>query len=748
MLAAVSAAGLGCLSNAHGETIQLPPFDVVAPRGVTSLPPGPTTVIGATAIQSAAPTLAGDTAKLMSDVPGGAYSTGGGVSSLPVLDGLADDQLNVQADGVALISACGNHMNPPLSYVPPSSVGNLVVYSNLVPVSVGGNAIGGAILAEPPPPAFAAPGKDVVLSGNAGAFFSSNGSAFGANVSLTAAGENAAVTYNGSVVTAGNYTAGGAFKDAGPAYPATPGIVSPIPWLGGNVVGSTAYLVENQDLAVAVRQQNHLLQLDLGFQNIPYQGFPNARMDMVGNQAASANLKYNGVYGWGTLDGQLYFQNVRHEMNFGADKQFWYGGDMMSPLSPGMPMDTHAQNGGAKLTATTHPTDHDTLRLGAELQLYTYNEWWPPSPHGVLSMMGPNTFVELNDGRQNRGDAFVQWDRTWSSQWDTQIGLRSDTVFMNAGPVQGYNDMMYDASQFNGAARSRTFQNWDFTAMATYTPNANQQYRLGVSQQSAAPNLHALYSWSTNPMAMEMIGWFGDGNYYVGNLALKPAVSRTVAATADFHNDSGDLGLQIRPYLTYVSNYIDAQRCPLAVCGDADYIVQNLFATTGFVYLQFVNQNARLYGLDVSGHATLVRDTPVGDFTAKGTIAYVNGVNTTVDDNLYNIMPLNANISLEQNFHGWTNTLGMQFVAAKTSISQVRNEVPTPGYSLFNFKSAYQWKNFHFEVGVTNLFNRLYYLPLGGAYVGQGATMAQANPWGVPVPGMGRSVYVATSVKF
>ena len=51
--------------------------------------------------------------------------------------------------------------------------------------------------------------------------------------------------------------------------------------------------------------------------------------------------------------------------------------------------------------------------------------------------------------------------------------------------------------------------------------------------------------------------------------------------------------------------------------------------------------------------------------------------------------------------------------------------------------------------------NTLYYQPLGGAYVGQGQTMAlnktssnNAPVWGTAVPGMGISYYTALNVKF
>ena len=58
-----------------------------------------------------------DTASLLSDVPGVSLYGAGGVSSLPVIHGLADDRLRIKVDGMDLIASCPNHMNPALSYI-------------------------------------------------------------------------------------------------------------------------------------------------------------------------------------------------------------------------------------------------------------------------------------------------------------------------------------------------------------------------------------------------------------------------------------------------------------------------------------------------------------------------------------------------------------------------------------------------------------------------------------------------------
>jgi len=88
-----------------------------------------------------------DTASLLRDIPGVSLYGAGSVSSLPVIHGLADDRLRVQVDGMDLIAACPNHMNSPLSYIDPSNVASVKVFAGITPVSVGGDSIGGTILA-------------------------------------------------------------------------------------------------------------------------------------------------------------------------------------------------------------------------------------------------------------------------------------------------------------------------------------------------------------------------------------------------------------------------------------------------------------------------------------------------------------------------------------------------------------------------------------------------------------------------
>lgn len=726
LLAVLPAAALPVLAQ---ETA-LPEVTVTAPR-----PPEPEArTLGASTLDSTelVPRRAGtrDSAALLDGLPGVSLYGAGGVSSLPVLRGLADERLRVQVDGMDLMPACPNHMNAPMSLIDPAQIGSVKVFAGITPVSVGGDSIGGTIQVEPAPPEFAPAGQPQLVKGNAGTFYRSNGRERGANASATFATQALSLRYAASVARAGNYRAGGAFKPA--AAGAIGGRVLP-----GDEVGSSAYDVRNHALTMALRQTNHQLRLTLNHQDVPFEGFPNQRMDLTDNRDTQLNLRYDGQHDWGDVQLRAYRQRVRHVMDMGPDRHS-YG--------TGMPMLARSTTVGAAAQANVLLSQRDILRTGAELQRHSLYDWWPP----VGGAMGPNAFWNIDDGRRHRLDAFAEWERRWSPRWTTQVGLRASRVMTDAGPVQGYNDGQFalwgfDAAAFNARDRRRTDHNLDFTALARYSPQAGTSVEFGYARKARAPSLYQRYPWSTQSMVALMNNFAGDGNGYIGNPDLKPEVAHTLSLTGDWRDaaDADGWRLTATGYVTQIDGYIDARRCDFSQCSAA-----NASANSGFVLLQYANQSARLYGMDLSGRLPLGR---VGDgrLAASGVLNWVRGSNRHTGDGLYNIMPLNARLALEHRQGGWTGAVEWQGVAAKTRVSTVRNEVKTGGYGLLHLRGSYQWKQARLDFGVENLFNRLYRHPLSGAYLGQGPSMtSQGIAWGVPVPGKGRSFYVALNVDF
>ena len=714
----------------------LPPVTVTAPR--SAVEPTGSQTLDAKLLQGRR-ALSADTAQLLRDFPGYAAQAAGGVSSLPAIRGLGDDRLRIELNGMPLISSCGNHMNPPLSYVDPGRVERVRVFAGVVPVSVGGDSIGATVQVDAAEPVFAQPGAPAIVGGEVGASAGSNGDALGARASAHYATDAFSLRYDGALAQSDNYRAGGAFKPAGPAASD-----KPRHWLRADEVGSTAYKTRNHALSGAWRGDDQLLQLGLGFQDIPYQYYPNQRMDMTRNDAWHANLRYEGRFDWGRLEARAWHEHTRHGMQFGDDKQFGYGprGDV-----PGMPMDTRGRTTGARVMGELPLSDRDTLRVGAEALHYRLDDWWRPSGGG----MAPNTFWNIRDGQRDRIDVFAEWQARWNPQWLTLLGLRSANTRTDAGPVQGYNASYdADANAFNARDRRRTDHNWDLAAMARFTPHAQASYEFGLAHKMRSPNLYERYTWSTGGMAMRMINLTGDGNGYVGNPDLKPEQATTLSATADWHDASGEQwGVRVTPYFTHVRNYVDALRCGGASGAMAACTAANLTAQDAFVYLRFANQAVRLYGIDASGFAELARSPRWGQFMLSGNLNYVRGKNTDTGDNLIHMMPLNARLALTHHLGGWNGTAEWVGVAHKNKVSRERNEMRTGGYGLLNLRAGYAWKQARLDFGIENLFDRYYELPLGGAYTGQGQTMSATGvPWGVRVPGRGRSFNVALTMSF
>jgi iron complex outermembrane receptor protein len=693
-----------------------------------------------------------DSASLLRDVPGVSLYGAGGVSSLPAIHGLADDRLRIKVDGMDLISACPNHMNPALSYLDPSQVGTIEVYAGIAPVSVGGDSIGGSIIAETAAPEFAAPGQASLVKGEVGAFYRSNGNARGGNAAATYATESFNISYTGAIAKSDNYDAGGDFKDSlfvagtDPGFTGRLGHTLPL-----DEVGSTAYDTRNHTLGLAFRGGDHLVEAKFGLQDLPEQLWPNQRMDMLGNDQKRVNLRYLGDLDWGKLEARVYHEDVDHFMDFGADKKYWYKNPPgptydgtpctvtlpISACAAGMPMYTASTNTGVVVKADIDLTQQDLLRIGTEYQRYRLDDWWPASG----ASMAPGTFWNINDGERDRTALFGEWEKQHSPQWMTLAGLRYERVMMDTGDVRGYDptkaNQSTDANAFNAADHSKTDNNWDMTLLARYTASPMQDIEFGFAHKTRSPNLHERYTWSTWSMAALMVNWFGDGNGYVGNLDLEPEKANTVSATFDWHATDRAWEFKATPYYTHVSDYIDATP---------------INTTNEFYILKFVNQTARLYGLDLSGKMPLAK-TSAGEFGLYGLLSYTKGENRDTGDGLYNIMPLNAKLALTQKRGGWNNAAELVMVSRKDDVSEMRNEMETPGYALVNLRGSHSWKKVRVDFGVENVFDRLYYHPLGGAYLGQGTTMtaqavATVPQWGTPVPGMGRSIYTALNIQF
>jgi len=661
-----------------------------------------------------------DATSLFSRVPGFSVYQAGGVSGLPVINGLAADRVLVVNGGMSIAAACANFMNPPLSYVDPSQVGKVEVVSGVGPVSKGGDSTAGTIIVEPPDARYARPGEGVRTSGSASVLYRNNGSGIGTTANTEVATASTSLRYEGAWSRSGDYKSGS----------------------NGPKVRSTEYEAGNHRLTFNARHFGDEVTVQVGYQAIPYQGYVNQRMDMVDNTAWFANARYLSRLHWGTLETRVFFQNTDHEMGFLVDKQ---------PAD--MPMRVKQQDYGYSVKAEI-PIRSGVIRIGNELRGQHTDDWWPALPGSM--MMGPLDYKNINGGERVRLGTYAEWEHKWSRAWSTLLGVRNDVVWMDTGDVQPYsldpcgmmmsgmgmgmgmcmgNPDLAAADAFNAADRSKTDVNFDTTALVRYEPDDVSAFEFGYARKTRSPNLYERYTWGMGNMAMSMIGWFGDVNGYVGDIDLKPEIAHTASVTAGWHDPGKRLWeVKATPYFTYVEDFIDVDRIGTFTDATGDT----------FAKLKFANHDARLYGVNVSGKARIYADPAVGWFALGATVGYVHGERTD-GGALYHIMPLHAKLELTHRLGGWSNVVEVVAVDDKSRVDLDRNEPMTPGYALVNLRTGYEWDNIRFDLGVDNLFDKTYYSPLGGLdfadYKALGGRIG-------PVPGIGRSFNAGVTVRF
>jgi iron complex outermembrane receptor protein len=117
-------------------------------------------------------------------------------------------------------------------------------------------------------------------------------------------------------------------------------------------------------------------------------------------------------------------------------------------------------------------------------------------------------------------------------------------------------------------------------------------------------------------------------------------------------------------------------------------------------------------------------------------------------------MPFNTRLALEYQRGGLSAAIETQVVAAKDHVSANRGEFTTPAYALLNLRGAYEWSNLRVDLGVDNITDARYALPLGGFDLTYYARNARFYGSAVGLQsvrqalGMGRNFYAGLTVKF
>ncbi|QDE31459.1 TonB-dependent receptor plug domain-containing protein [Shewanella polaris] len=637
------------------------------------------------------------------------FSEAGGVSALPILNGMMGDRIKVLIDGSDITSSCANQMNPPLSYVSANQISSTQVVAGVSPVSAGGDNIAGVINVTSLTPVFTDSDTVTWQSGNISSGYRSTNDAILAGVNATVASKTLSFSYQGSFEDANSYTDG-----------------------HGDKVLDTLYQSQNHALTAAWQDDIQQVAVKLTHQHIPFQGFANQYMDMTNNDSYGALVRYQRTLeNEGEFTAQANWHNVEHEMGFFTDEKTGM-----------MPMKTKGKDYSYQLHWQLPMSSDSTLLIGQEYYVYQLDDTWPAIEGSA--MMGPNDYVNINDGERQRAALYGEWQHTMNTDWWLSAGVRYEYVSTSTGEVQPYNTMSMmgmtnvntmAADEFNSLYRKRNDNNIDATLLARYQLSDTEVIELGLARKNRAPNLYERYSWGQSTMATTMIGWYGDANGYIGNPDLGAETAHTLSMAYKLVQD--DLAFSATAWYSSINDFIDANVVSSFNRTSIDSNSRNI--------LQFANVNATLFGARIDAEYQLA-DNDTGKWLFNANINATRGERDDNDQPLYQIKPLQTELALQQQLGDWQNRISWQWVANKDRVDEQRLENTTDSYSLLNLSSSIKWQDATMTIAVKNLLDEYYQLPLGGVSIAE--YKADNSNGFQQIAGAGRSLELNVSYAF
>jgi len=658
----------------------------------------------------------GSAESLLNDL-GVDFSAAGGVSNLPILNGLMGDRVKVLVDGADVTAACANHMNPPLSYVSANQITAYHVIAGISAVSAGGDNIAGVISVNTILPQYSQSNELNWHSGYVSAQYKSVNNARKVGVGARIASNTLSFNYQGAFSDAKSYDDG-----------------------NGNLVFDTLYRVQNHALSAAIRDEKQQFVIKLTHQKIPYQGFANQYMDMTDNTSYGATAQYKRVLENSELEAQLNWHDVKHEMGFFSLEKTGM-----------MPMNTDARDISSQIKWRLNLDSNSSLLLGQAFYDYRIDDWW--SAVEGSAMMGPNDYININNGQRKRIAAFAEFESQINTQLWLNSGIRVEHVNTRADDVQPYNEGMAmmtmsampmqpsnasAAAAFNAIEHDKSDTVVDISVLLNYQLTHTDELQLGLARKNRAPNLYERYSWGVSNMATTMIGWYGDGNGYIGNQNLEVETAHTISSTYIKSAQNDDWQVSANIWYTNASDYIDAELVRSFNRFGLENTTRNI--------LKFTNTDAGLYGVKLDLAANIYQSKALGNWQLNANITNTRAKRDDTNQPLYQIKPLHTKLAINHQLGRFENTLSWQWNDAKTRVDNNRLENQTDSYNIVNLGSKASWGDLTLSAQVSNLFDEYYQLPLGGVSIAQ---LKKGESTGFEqLAGQGRSFNIGMSVAF
>lgn len=649
-------------------------------ESVTVVGPSPRDAVEAAEIRESSARDVGDA---LVQLPGVWKLRKGGIASDVVVRGYQSRDLNVLVDGERIYGACPNHMDPPSFHVDFAQVDRVEVAKGPFDVRNQGS-LGGvvSIVTRRPEPGFHA-----TANAAAGSWGYANPS-----VSASWAGESF------SALAGYSYRRSTAFSDGdGRRF-------TELTNYSADAMDGEAFRAGTAWARVGfVPAKDHAVTFSYTRQDTSHTYYPYLQMDAVYDDSDRFGLTWEATPSAVVTAAKLstYYTQVDHWM---TDEYRTTG----APAARGWSMGTDAfsRTLGGRLEATA---------WGVTAGVEAYRRYWDTT-----------TYLA---GMQYKPQASLPGATT------DVVGLFAERSFRLSGAVILDAGVRWDsASASVDAERASTDLTWAYHGTrATEQDDALAGGSLRARWQAAEGLEVSLGIGTAARIPEPQERWFSlkrMGTDWVGNPDLEPSRNTALDLSASFR--AGRLYVSAGAFLNDVDDTIvlaDVARVNM-VPG-----VMNPKART------YENVDARLAGGEATAAVTLT-----GTLFFSGAVSYVSGTQDPrpelgiLSEYVAEMPPVTGRASLRwDNGRIWGEAEGV-FAAAQTQVDTDLLESTTPGWGIANLRAGIVFGDIGLNVGVENLFGRLYSEHLS----------YQRDPFrsGVKIPEPGRNVFVNLSYRY
>jgi len=371
-----------------------------------------------------------------------------------------------------------------------------------------------------------------------------------------------------------------------------------------------------------------------------------------------------------------------------VDQERVYDGSLENPSKDMYTLKSNTIETGAKGTSlqlTFAPADNNTLVAGIE---YIYEDA-ESAEEQVKKQRSDDTtkkivyFPPVSDARREHVGIYAEDKHDFGNGSVLTAGIRYDYFSAEA------ENALYYEEKANGTLIKEATNVFDDKTDQALTATIGYLYPLSSTVNLAANAATGFRA----PDIFERFSTRGGSTIIIGNPDLEPEYSWNI--DTGLKVKSGKLTGSFSLFYSWIDDYIDLQNNPGVTFGGLD--------TQTYVNVA----EAELYGFD--GGITW---QPVEHLSLFGTVASVIGKNTTSDQRLNSIPPLNGSLGIR--WEDRLNDSSKWWAEVETELfddqdNPAANENTTPGYALFNIKGGIRYKeNVTFSLAVDNLFDRTY----------------------------------------